>query len=364
VAGIQAEPERLATNLTRRVYAVLDGARFDDLPAALNEAGIAYRSLYRNVQDVELIRAGPWLIDPYHLPDPYLNVWGGMPGDRASEGQLDADTNAAMAELGKFNASDNASFHQSGGRADAPEQLERLAGIAGETPAAVYRIGDQNLSETALWRHVRTLNMVQIPRAFVPEAPSPANDNEGPSHEGVLFRHYDGNVLAQVLPVLDSAQFSRVFGPAKALLFSAPDHPASDGSPLRRALLPDDAAPAQPGLLSLSNNQMEGIQDARLEGSRQRTVRFLRKTATKQTQHLSDEVLMSNVVAYEQVARSYGINEERSLTRFTWLMHCSDGKFIRQPGVDEHLRSGSGTPNTRLNLFAEAMAEAAVKRTK
>ena len=57
----------------------------------------------------------------------------------------------------------------------------------------------------------------------------PAEGEE--THEAVMFRHGDGNVLAEVMPVLDAAQFSRMFGPAKALMFLAPDHPGSDGSP-------------------------------------------------------------------------------------------------------------------------------------
>jgi hypothetical protein len=80
-----------------------------------------------------------------------------------------------------------------------------------------------------------------------------------------MFRHADGNVLAEVLPVLDAAQFSRVFGPAKALMFLAPDHPASDGSLIRRAVLPGGAPPAPPGMLRLSMEQMEGIEEIRLE---------------------------------------------------------------------------------------------------
>jgi hypothetical protein len=329
---IAAELLRIAIDPSCKVYAIVDGALFDDLPLALTEAGIAHRSLYRNVQDVELIRAGPWLIDPYHLPDLDVNVWGGMPADAAAGGPVAADTEAAMSEPSGSGATGNASFHQGGGPAGPQAQLERLAAIAGDTRAAVYWIGDENLSETALWRHVRTLNMALIPKAFLPDAPSPANDNEGPSHEAVLFRHYDGNVLAEVLPALDAAQFSRVFGPAKFLLFQSPDHPASNGSPLRRALLPDDAPPAQPGLLKLSDAQMAEIEYAGNAASRRETMVYLREYASDDVSRMTDQQLHQTVAEIEQKGLSLGFESVGAHLMFAFL--CVSG-VIAAVGIKE-----------------------------
>lgn len=70
---------RIAADPQQRVYVLMDGARFDDLPGMLASAKLHHRSLYRNVQDAELLRAGPWLVNPYRKPDPAVNAWGALP---------------------------------------------------------------------------------------------------------------------------------------------------------------------------------------------------------------------------------------------------------------------------------------------
>jgi hypothetical protein len=243
---------RIGVDPSKRVYALMDGARFDDLPGMLAASGLSHRSLYRNVQDAELVRAGPWLVDPYRAFDPALNAWGGLPLENGREDAVAADTDAALRDTAPGN--DLYASASAGDLATDPlKQLELIAGIAGDTPAAVFWIGDADLTEANLWRHLRTLNMVLIPKGYGEDEPEPVEEG-GETHDALMFRHGDGNVLAEVMPVLDAAQFSRVFGPAKALLFLAPDHPASDGSSLRRAVLPADAPSAPPapaGMLKL-----------------------------------------------------------------------------------------------------------------
>lgn len=48
--------------LPRPVFAVCDGAAYDDLPAALRAAGLWPRSLFLEVPQREAARAGPWLV--------------------------------------------------------------------------------------------------------------------------------------------------------------------------------------------------------------------------------------------------------------------------------------------------------------
>jgi Domain of unknown function (DUF4123) len=223
---LTADIQRLAIDPSRQVFALVDGARFDDLPALLAEAGIAHRSLYRNVQDAELIRAGPWLVDPYNRHDPAINVWGGMPPSAVysavAEDAISQDTAAALEEAAGVKP-------VSGPKTKDPQAaLERLMTLAGDTSCVVFWVGNKSLTEPALWRHLRTLNMALIPKEYnTQDALAPPEGED--THDAVMFRHGDGNVLAEVLPVLDAAQFSRVFGPAQALMFLAPDHPASNG---------------------------------------------------------------------------------------------------------------------------------------
>jgi hypothetical protein len=336
-AALLADLHRIVRDPARRVFALADGARFDDLPGALTEAGISGRSLYQNVQDAELVRAGPWLIDPYRLTDAGMNAWGGFPfeAQAGDEGFIAADTRSALSELPH-----PASFDGAAPEADPARQLDALIQLVGDAPAAVFWIGGAGLSEPVLWRHLRTLNMVLIPKEY--DAPDTLPRGEGEeTHDALMFRHADGNVLAEVLPVLDPAQFSRIFGPAKALMFLAPDHPGSDGSPLRRAVLPDDAPPAQPGLLKLSMEQMRGIEGIRFERSRLRITRYLRNVAPEQAGRLGDAELSQSTARWMEEAQGHGVKSEAALGRWTYLQLITIGEIGKRKEVTDYLKQGN-----------------------
>jgi hypothetical protein len=341
---------RIARNPARRVFALADGARFDDLPGALAASGLYHRSLYLNVQDAELVRAGPWLIDPYCQPDPALNAWGGLPPKSDVEGDaaIAADTEAAVQErqAGAPSFTDVQA-------ADPDRQLETLIQLTGDTPAAVFWIGNSSLTEVALWQHLRTLNMALIPKEHVGEPERSSGDslssNTGDTHEAVMFRHGDGNVLAEVMPVLDAAQFSRVFGPANALIFLAPGHPRSDGTALRRAVLPEDAPPAQPGLLKLSMQQMEEIEEIRRETSRRKVIDYLRDVDPGATDGVNDAQLQQLIVTYEQTGDALGLKSERAHMKWAYLMSVSDGEMANRPETRQYFLESSKHPDDRID---------------
>jgi hypothetical protein len=305
-AALLAEVQRIVRDPARRLFVLADGAQFDDLPGALAAAGISCRSLYRNVQDAELVRAGPWLIDPYRQPDPTLNAWGGLPpeSDAMGETAVAADTRAALQEPPA-----GTSFDGAAQAADPGRQLEAVIQLIGDAPAAVFWIGDAALGEAALWRHLRTLNMVMIPKEY-DEAGAPPSAEDEETHEAMMFRHGDGNVLAEVMPVLDAAQFSRMFGPAKALMFMAPDHPGSDGSPVRRAVLPDAAPPAAAGMLALNEEQFAALTAQRVWKNRRFTMDYLRDAAPVETERLSDEALCQFVIRAEKSGFRIGLESD------------------------------------------------------
>ncbi len=74
---------------------------------------------------------------------------------------------------------------------------------------------------------------------------------------------------------------------------------------------------------------------------------------------MSDAELRSRVVGYDNQAREFGITHERASGRFAWLMLSSDDRFLNQPGVKNYLKNAPHEPNKRMDLLAEAMAEAA-----
>jgi hypothetical protein len=356
-SAILAEAQLIVRDSARRLFVLADGARFDDLPGALAAAGIAHRSLYRNVQDAELVRAGPWLIDPYRQPDPGLNAWGGMPletvGDSAGESEVAADTRAALQgpQGGTSYASDMSA-------ADPERQLAAVDQLIGDAPAAIFWIGDATLTEASLWRHLRTLNMVLIPKEYDAEEDEPVLAGHD-THEAMMFRHGDGNVLAEVLPVLDAAQFSRVFGPAKALMFHAPDHPGPGGSPIRRAVLPDDAPPAQAGMLNLSMEQMGGIEDIRLEQSRRETISFLRENAAEETAHLSNAQLHQQVLEIEERGFDLGFVSSTAHLLYAFMSVTGSAEVIEGDEFANYVERTGMDPDDAISGVFDGMISAA-----
>ena len=138
------------------VHVVMDGAKYPDLPALLAKLNIGPRSLFVEQSDPAMLRAGPWL----------------------------------------------ATLDQQG--------CKTLFQIEGIADAAVFWTGPAE--EEQVFRHLRGLNMVNIPR--------PAEDWLDPlllEYDLVLFRHYDPSVLALLWPVLDDEQRARIFGPMRGI---------------------------------------------------------------------------------------------------------------------------------------------------
>jgi hypothetical protein len=347
---------RIATESEKRVFALLDGARFDDLPGMLAAAGLSHRSLYRNVQDAELVRAGPWLVDPYRKSDPAINAWGGLPlngsGSQSPDDEVAADTKAALSEPVLRN-DELTGPTGSLGNLDPNKQLDLIAGIADDSPAAVFWIGDANLTEANLWRHLRALNMVLIPKVYGEDDPPPIEAGDQ-THDALMFRHADGNVLAEVLPVLDAAQFSRVFGPAKALMFLAPDHPDSDCSTLRRAVLPDNAPPAPPGMLKLSMEQMEGIEEIRFERVQKRTTEYLQRVGGDKLEGRSEAALRRDADIWLKSGMAYGVKSECALWQWSYLQLYTRGRLGDVPGIDDYMRRWPGRPDAKVDYLMSA----------
>jgi hypothetical protein len=352
---------RIAVDPGQRIYALMDGARFDDLPGLLDSAGLSHRSLYRNVQDAELVRAGPWLIDPYRRPDPAVNAWGGLPpaGSDAlvSENAVAADTDAALSESGADRDEGPLPADVSDS-SDPQAQQSLVAELSGGLPAAVFWIGNAELTEAKLWRHLRTLNMVLIPKEYDAEDNKPPPGDDEDTHEAVMFRHGDGNVLAEVLPVLDASQFSRVFGPAKALMFLAPDHAASDDSTLRRALLPDDAPPAPAGMLKLGVDQYASLTEQRIWRNRKFTMDYLRDAAPEETSRMSDDELYLSVCRSEKSGFDLGLESDYAHGLWAFMLLVFGVGFVSQASIAGAIRDADD-PDAAIEEIMEELAASA-----
>ncbi|WP_040856351.1 DUF4123 domain-containing protein [Phyllobacterium sp. YR531] len=253
------------------VYAVLEGALFDDLPAQLGAAGIAHRSLYRG-GDRSLVVGGPWLVDLSHF----------HPTDDDLYEALGDDSIKLKDEIVARPA-------------DPRIQTEALWQIVTDSRAAVFWIGNPSLTEGTLHTHLRTINEILVPGTATQV------------QERVTFRHADANVMAQVLPALDEEQFVRLLGPANSILFT----PHEDwGGGLKRADRPDTTIAAPAGPLAFSAEQIEFMKETRLKKFDGELALALQQ---KYPDHQigDDDALLDWVSVHRRQAQSLGIENEQ-----------------------------------------------------
>jgi hypothetical protein len=308
------------------LFAVVDGAQIDNLQSMLFDARLTYRPLFLGDGDDDRIAAGPHLVT--------------LPAQPARQ-----------------------------------EALEKLLEILGDkTYATVFWAGMMDFD--ALYRHLRTINMVYIPDTR-PEneqdaeagwARDSAADEEAvedsesgmPSqkYERVLFRHADANVMAQVLPALDESQFARLMGPASQLVFE-PSPEWGDGA--KRALRPEGVI-APRGPLRFDPEAMTAIGNARIVHSRHRIMDYLRDVAPEMTQELSDQELERKTQTYMVEARGLGVRSEAAMGRWAYLQMITQGKLMQQNGIIEYMRKpGEVSQDRKIQLILQSVAVAAKK---
>ena len=200
----------------RRVRISLDGAGLDKLAERLAKLRLFHRPLFTGA-DRSMVEAGPWLVNPYRAAPP-------------AEGN-----------------GDEAQPLDKAGLSAAAARLEALLAEIGPSPFAVFWVGGPAFGDAELYRHLRTLNKVLVP--IESAVRSDVDAAVDATHEAVLFRHADGNVLAQVLPVLDEAQTSAVLRSfdRRGVSFAGLSRPAGlAGPPLSSAAVHRHAAPRSP----------------------------------------------------------------------------------------------------------------------
>ncbi|MEW9310642.1 DUF4123 domain-containing protein [Labrys neptuniae] len=272
--------------MPRPLFAVLDGGLFDDLPGDLTRKNIACRSLFLDHADKDIELAGPWLV-----------------------ALVDDDT------------------------------LNHVADLALAKPCAVFWScpgGDM-----ALWRHLRTINEILIPA----ETASGEGIGERPSGEfrRVLFRHWDPNVFASVLPLLSGAQFARVFGPAEVILMNAPDYGG-----LKRATKRTDWPEPARGLLRIESDQIGRLQEVMVHSSRLRIARYLKENIPPNPPGISDETAWRATLANEKTSHQLGIQTEAGKARWAYLNIVSDNKATEIPEIRRYIQNGEESPDEQV----------------
>lgn len=237
-------------------------------------------------------------------------------------------------------------------------------------PAPVFWCGDQTLSAERLYRHLRGLNRIVVPKDWRDssvsiEGPRVSNEIESAAagegeptrcdevahSEMVIFRHADANVMMQTIPALNEAQVARLFGPGLTIIF-APDEVWGGG--IKRARRGSDIA-APRGLLTLDRDAMSAMSASRLDVSRKRIMTYLR-SADPENNNLSDAELRRKVLFYEAQGQKLGLRSERAHGQWAFLMSSSNEAIGEEEEIKSALKSSRDADQT-LNQIMEAMVK-------
>lgn len=177
----------------------------------------------------------------------------------------------------------------------------------------------------SLRRHLRSINLVDVPAETV--------FPNGEGRHTVMFRHWDANVLASILPLLSAEQYARVWGKAQGLVIDADDFGGTHGIERPRDL------PAKPrGMLAFDLAQVSALSDVRVATARRRIAAYLREVAPAQTQALDDAALTTRIAGWEQEAKAFGIVSERDIGRWSFLQCMTGGTLLTMPGVGDYMQ--------------------------
>ena len=318
------KPLLLATGMP--VFAVLDGAQFDNLPDALFEGDFVNRSLYLDRGSIDRDRAGT---------APQL-VW--LDRSRQADGGEPKDDGAPDEKV-----------------------LDRLLALVDDSPAVVFWVHQG--SGDALYRHLRTINMIQLPatanmarekayeqRPFKEEA-----EDEPSPYETVLFRHADANVMAQVLPSLSLESIARILGPAQQILYS----PDADWHEKPMSVRKSTSMPVpRPGFLQLSMTEVQSIESARGLAARRRRVSYLVETCPAETQGATPEMLEQHLRVSEETGKKVGLVSEGAHCRWAFMMCKTNGRIAENPDAIGYITQRESSPDQRVQSFMQGVAQA------
>ena len=304
------------------VFAVLDGAQFDNLPKELVLGDFISRALYldRGDNNPEQIITAPHMV---WLEERRERITGRSPS----------------------------------------KTIPALLALIGDRPAAVF--WQCPTGADALYKHLRGINMVLYPREMVADVAEPqgfggsAAQAVAESHDLVLFRHADANVIAQTLFAMNGAEVARFYGPASRLVF-APDADWADGKDWLKADRPDNLPNPAPGPLALCVKTVRRTEDIRLQRSRSRVAAYLRRVAPDQVRDVDDATLDAMTGRYMNEARSYGVGSEAAMGRWAYLQVITGGRMGNHKELTNYVATPDGVKSAD-DRVRDLMAMAAIR---
>ncbi len=223
--------------------------------------------------------------------------------------------------------------------------IDRILGFRGVPAATVFWGGD--FDELQLFRHLRTINFVEIP-----DGEAVGEDR----YERVMFRHWDPSVLGMILPVLSVAQQIKLFGPATVVLMMNID----DGTVAE--IRGPDGGETTKGLMRFTPRQMEEIARTMQGRSDARLVKYLRETAPDDTRSVSDVTIVDFAKQAAISGRQIGLTTERSFGRWAYLILLTRGKVTESQEITNHISRAEEGPDRGLEKLMAQTAKSLATR--
>ena len=322
-------------------FAVCDGAQFDDLPRSLLQFNLIHRPLYRNrgTQGKAFDLTAPRIV----RLDRFAEI-GSKGVDRT------APTDAALAPVSE-------------------PVLDRLLNLLADRAAAVF--WECLDGEEALYRHLRGVNMVKLPREKVRAFDETEDEDRlrpsgtADAYEAVMFRHADANVMAQILPALDATSFARAVGPAQSVLFS-PDPQWSDQAPRPMvARRPNNALPGRSGPLVLDLATVERIEDRRKRAAIRDNRHFVSRHLPPEIQSMREDEIDGFVEEGMASASSYSITEKAAIQRWSYMSVVTRGEINRDEKIRRFMANETfaASPDGKTKQLMDAFIHGLRKRT-
>ena len=234
-----------------------------------------------------------------------------------------------------------------------PSQIAKLREIIGDKPACVWCVWPDELGAgEAIHRHVRGLNMVEIPKDRFDQD---NEDERGPGYEAVLFRHADADVMTSMLPTLYLEQVLRLFGEAQQIIAVSRDFNGC------RVFAKPEGSHSKPGLLRLEKAQYDLLGSARQVSTELRIGNYLRHTVPEKTSHFSDAELQKIAQDRIEEARGFGVKSEGALGRWCYLQMITDGQLTQVAGVRDYMFGQDGVAaDQKVSLLLKSLTRAAI----
>ena len=297
------------------LFAVVDGAQFDDLPAALFDGAFVARPLYKPQPS----RPAAHIITAPHL--------------------------VALRE--RDEKRDGRTFEAT---------LQALLSVLDNKPAAVFWQCSEGFE--TLYQHLRTVGRIMIPSADVPGPEAQTRMDEGQSHSMVAFRHADANVMSQTIRAMTEREASRLFGPAQTILFE-PDAEWSDGRPwfqiTREAHWPDP----MPGTLTLGVRTMARMRALREDRFLSRINAYLFQVIPEKVAPLSPKEREVAIRTFVAQAQGFGMTTEAAFGRWCYMQFMLGGRLHEVPEVQQCFSFRDVPADEAMSVFMRQTIEVA-----